>query len=181
MEELIQSKLNNGFIEEVELLKSVNARNGRFGNVCFDAKTLDVESLYKVLKSLPYDDNTQLAIIIDNLPFQLAEYFYKVYFIKITYQYTRETGETIHVLRRGCNIPEILDHQIYAAGVVILIRYENDLYSVYHKDKTKSMLTLLGGTVNREEYMAYKDKKMCFKRSFRRDSMGFRGFRFIPL
>lgn len=132
-----------------------------YGNNIVDASSLDNEKFDNVLKLLNYDDNSiQHAIIIYNLSTQDAKLFNDEHETKLLHQYASENGDNIFVVKRGSPCPEILNKELYAGAIAVVVKHDNNYYTIYQKDKSKNMLTLLGGNVNRSEFTKFKIDKL---------------------
>jgi len=55
-------------------------------------------------------------------------------------------------MRNNANCPEMINGEIHACGISILVNFDGETYAIYHKDKTRNMLTCLGGTATVEEF-----------------------------
>lgn len=67
------------------------------------------------------------------------------------------TNQRIYLMRNNANCPEMINGEIHACGISILVNFNSETYAIYHKDKTRNMLTCLGGTATVEEFSGQLD------------------------
>ncbi|AYV76241.1 MAG: hypothetical protein Terrestrivirus5_63 [Terrestrivirus sp.] len=73
------------------------------------------------------------------------------------------THQRIYLMRNNANCPEMINGEIHACGISILVNFNGETYAIYHKDKTRNMLTCLGGTATAEEFGQQVQTELPYK------------------
>jgi hypothetical protein len=60
-------------------------------------------------------------------------------------------NQTVHVIYNNSTAPVVRNATIFAAGTTLLYVHANQVFTILHKDKTRSLLTACGGTTNDED------------------------------
>lgn len=62
--------------------------------------------------------------------------------------HTYDDGNTVCLVRKESCCPRLINGEIIAGGVNVLVNHEDNLYTLLMQDKTKKYLTVPGGTAN---------------------------------
>lgn len=71
---------------------------------------------------------------------------------QMKYQGIYNKNDLQYFIRNGSNGPEIKNNKTWAAGMSIVVKYQNSYYYLLVKDKTKNILTNIGGFCNEQEF-----------------------------
>lgn len=134
---------------------SIDISADRFGNrlITLDDKNshLSVADIEKVLNF-----KFGKAVIFYGLSQQSADDFNDQSTQPLKYQADLKSGSPVHLYRNGSTCPELHDGNIFAAGAVIIARHAGIYYVIYAKDRTKRVITNIGGTCDAHEYEQHK-------------------------
>ncbi len=73
----------------------------------------------------------------------------------ILYQSDMTDNKPVYLYRNGSSCPELIDGEIHSAGCIILVKKGGKYYNVMCKDKTKSIITSIGGVSELKHHISH--------------------------
>ena len=125
----------------------------RFGNLFY---TLTEEPTLEFLESLKHDKGKGILLKTTNslnLDDIVGEY--NKLHLDDSQKKIKHLRDGVYLMRNGSNCPDMFDGKIYAGGASIVVKYNGQNYCILVKDKTKRVVTNLGGIVDEKEYNAF--------------------------
>ncbi len=124
----------------------------RFGNLFY---TLTQEPTLEFLESLQHDEGKAIILRTNDLNIDDVVKEYNDLHPDDAQKRIKHLRGNVYLMRNGSNCPDMFDGKIYAGGASIVVKYNGKNYCILVKDKTKGVVTNLGGIVDEVEYLAY--------------------------
>lgn len=86
---------------------------------------------------------------------------------------TIKDNQSYYLLTNNSNCPHFCDGKIYASGLSIIIKYQDEYFAILMKDKTKKILTCIGGTCTQEDYTHDKTLMTTAMRELMEETSGY--------
>lgn len=126
-----------------------------FGNtfIKFSESTENIQKLHNIIEEVKHPNK---GIILINIDAKIIEQLNKKYYNNDIIFLAEQDNIAYNLLVNKSNCPQFCDSKIYASGVSFIIKYENSFYALLVKDKTKKILTCIGGTCLQSDYKTNK-------------------------
>ncbi|BCS83693.1 hypothetical protein QLL95_gp0430 [Cotonvirus japonicus] len=125
--------------------------NDAFGNTFLRivSTTTDTNLLYEEIENIK---NPNKGLIFVGFPLDIISELNQKYYNNDIIYLTNKNDETYHLMINNSNCPQFCDETIKASGVSIVVYHENSYYAIIVKDKTKRILTCIGGCCSQLDY-----------------------------
>lgn len=135
--------------------KSYEISNDSFGNtfIKFDEPNLNVEKVHDLIQEVK---NKNKAVILVNIEEKIIDELNLNYYKNDIIFLAKNDNIPYYLFVNNSNCPQFCDSKIFASGVSIILKYDNNFYALLVKDKTKKILTCIGGTCQRSDYLTNK-------------------------
>lgn len=139
----------------------------RFDNlVLTNEKTINSQELKDLIENNKKNDK---GIILKNFETNVIDDLKEEY--EILHMITRD-HQNVYLIKNNSNCPELYNGTMSAAGVSVLIKYQDNYYGILMKDKTKSILTCPGGTCEQKALLIKDGLKETAVRELREETEG---------
>ncbi|AEQ60281.1 hypothetical protein [Acanthamoeba polyphaga mimivirus] len=143
-----------------------------FGNTflkCISC-TFDIDSLYNQIETVKKQNKGIIFVGFDDtIITQLNSVYYNSDIIYLT----TNNGENYHLMINNSSCPQFCDKTIRASGVSVVLKQDESYYSLLMKDRTKKILTCIGGVCTQSEYKSNPDYSlMVVKRELKEETQG---------
>lgn len=95
---------------------------------------------------------TENAILLKNVRNDSIVHYNTLFFHNPALFQLSKYNEDVYLIRNKANCPELVDGKLASGGASILVKHNGHIYGIYHKDKTKQIVTCLGGTMTQKEH-----------------------------
>lgn len=147
-------------------------RTDSFGNTFLKciSHTFDIDSLYNQIETIKKPNKGIIFVgFSDTIISQLNSNYYNSDIIYLT----TNNGENYHLMINNSSCPQFCDQTIRASGVSIILEHESSYYSLLMKDRTKKILSCIGGVCTQSEYKSNPDYSlMVAKRELKEETQG---------
>ncbi|AKI79837.1 hypothetical protein QJ850_gp862 [Acanthamoeba polyphaga mimivirus] len=143
-----------------------------FGNTflkCLN-NTFDIDSLYKQIETIKKPNKGIVFVGFSNTIISQLNCIH--YNGDIIYLSTNN-GENYHLMINNSSCPQFCDNTIRASGVSVVLKHESSYFSLLMKDRTKKILSCIGGVCTQSEYKSNPNYSLrVAKRELKEETQG---------